>query len=359
MSDAPLVGPRVVGHLARALGAPCPTLVLDAALLPADEWRLRPALAAIRRQVGGQVMKFALISRSAEPGWDLDYRFVQGLPGRAERFDFGAACGHSGLAAALVAELLGWVGPLRRPGASVRLRGQGGALVVEAAGASSAGESSAGGSTVGEGEYTLHYEPEADPELLPTGLAYEPLRTDAGEVGASLVSFGNPYAFVAAADLGLRGSAELFAADARVAARLAPIRAAAAARLGHPADGALPKLALVGAAEPAGLPVRALTATGWHPGLALTGAVCLAAALTLPGTLPHRLAGAAGPSLPTPAGPFLPTPAAPPLLTPAGPVTATAVRAAGRLARVTVPHKRARVLGRVVLAGGRPAAEAA
>ncbi|MFE4517053.1 PrpF domain-containing protein [Kitasatospora sp. NPDC056783] len=338
MSDTPLIGRPVVGHLARAVGAPCPTLVLDAALLPADEWRLRPALAAIRRQVGGQVVKFALISRSAEPGWDLDYRFVQGLPGRAERFDFGAACGHSGLAAALVAELLGWVGPLRHPGAAVRLRGRGGTLVVEAA-----GEPSAGTSPLGECEYTLHYEPEADQELLPTGRAYEPLRTNAGDVGASLVSFGNPYAFVAAADLGLRGSAELFAADARVAARLAPVRAAAAARLGHPADGALPKLALLGAAETAGLPVRALTVTGWHPALALTGAVCLAAALTLPGTLPHRLAGAA----------------APPLLTPAGPVTATAVRAAGRLARVTVPHKRARVLGRVVLAGGGPAVEAA
>ncbi|WP_316520001.1 PrpF domain-containing protein [Kitasatospora brasiliensis] len=318
----------MIGHLASAVGAPCPTLVLDAALLPADECRLRPALAAIRGQLGGQVLKFALISPSAAAGGDLDYRFVQGLPGRAERFDFGAACGHSGLAAALVAERLGWVRELRRPGAAVRLHGRGGALVVEAA---------------DPGEYTLHYEPEAAAEPLPTGRASEALRTASGEVRASLVAFGNPYAFVAAADLGLRSGAELFAADARTAARLAPIRAAAAARLGHPADGALPKLALIGAVEPAGLPVRALTVTGWHPGLALTGAGCLAAALTLPGTLPHRLADGAAPLL----------------FTPAGPVTAIAVRQAGRLTRVTVPHKRARLLGRVALAWRGPVASAA
>ncbi|MFG2843034.1 PrpF domain-containing protein [Kitasatospora sp. NPDC048296] len=312
----------MIAHLAQAVGAPCPTLVLDATRLPADEWRLRAALAAIRRRLPGRVLKFALLRPSGRPGYDLDYRFVQALPGRAERFDFGAACGHSGLAAALVAARWGWV----RAGAPVRLRARGGALLVE---------------PCGPGEFTLHYEPAAG-DLLPTGRPREVLRTAVGAFTASLVALGNPYVFLDAAELHLPDSRALFAAGPAVAARLAPIRAAAAALLGLPAAGALPKLALVTRPEPAGLPVRALTPTGWHPTLALTGAVCLAAALTLPGTLPHHLAA--------PGTPFL---------TPAGPTAVTVESSGPQLSRVSVPHKRARLIGAFALTpehGVRPAA---
>jgi 2-methylaconitate cis-trans-isomerase PrpF len=261
------------------------------------------------------VGKFALI----RPSDDLDYRFVQALPGGFHRFDFTATCGHSGLAAAMVAVRWGWV----RPGVQVRLRSRGGGMMVEPCGA---------------GESTLHYEPEPA-ELLPTGRPVDLLH-DAYR--ASLVSLGNPYVFLDAADLGLPDSRALFAADAAVAARLAPIRAAAATLIGLPADSALPKLALLGRCEPAGLPVRALTTTGWHPTLALTGAVCLAAALTLPGTLPSHLAA--------PGTPFL---------TPAGPTVVTVESSGPHLSRVSVPHKRARLIGAFSLTpehGVRPAA---
>ncbi len=39
-----------------------------------------------------------------------------------------------------------------------------------------------------------------------------------------------------------------------------------------------------------GLAVRAVTVPAWHPAVALTGAVCLAAAVRIPGTVPRLVA---------------------------------------------------------------------
>ncbi|WBP85081.1 PrpF domain-containing protein [Kitasatospora cathayae] len=330
----------MIGHFAQAVGAPCPTLVLDAAQLPDDERWLRPVLAGIRRALAvsgaGHVLKFALASPSAVPGFHLDYRFVQGLPGGADRLDFTASCGHSALAVTAVAEEQGWLPPMR-PGSRARLRSTGGgpALVCRLDGVRG-----------GHREFTLQFEPApaaSATDLLPTGRPLDLVTTARGRYPASLVSLGNPYVFLDATALHLADRHRLFAADASTLRTLEAIRTTAAERLGRPAHGGLPKIALVGAAEPDGLPVRAVTAGGWHPSVALTGAICLAGAIAVPGTVPHRLArteGAAGTAVR--------------LLTPAGPTVVT-VHATGvwpdlRIERIGIGRKRVRTTGSIRLA---------
>ncbi|MFI9213012.1 hypothetical protein ACIGW7_33400 [Streptomyces sp. NPDC053253] len=296
---APSPGPgRVLATIVRAEDAPGPTLVVRLDHLPVGALALGVELARLRQALGGtayaNLHKIALYGSgpAARPGRDLDYRFVQVLPGGD--FDFRAGCGHS-LLACVVAD------------------GRPGPVTVRAV-------------TTGE---TVLCEPEREPEphgdaytlsflkaptapgTLPTGRPVDVL----GGVPVSLVRYGNPYVFVDARHL---------PADEDVLQdRLLVLRAEAARILDHPPRSALPKIAAF-AAGPEGLSVRALTVDGWHPRLALTGAAALAAAGALDGTV-----------VPAPTGP---------IGTPGGTVTVSAAPD-----RVRVHHKRAKVLGRLEL----------
>ncbi|WP_018683711.1 PrpF domain-containing protein [Actinokineospora enzanensis] len=276
----------MIAHIAEAVGAPTPTVVLDAETLPESEERLRPVLTEIRRELiargQGQVLKFALVRPSEHPLFDLDYRFVQALPGGPDRFDFLGSCGHSILSSVLVAAEINWL-PRLAPGSRVRVRvlNNGDHVVCEV------DEARHGG-----GSFTVHFlqGPNAAlSRLLVTGAAADSLPTPAGVTEVSIVDVGNPYVFVAATELGLRSREELFDAGEDVFARLAGIRAAAATHLGRPAGSVFPKIAAVGGYQPGRLAARAISVPHWHPTLALTGATCLAAAAAIPGTVPFRL----------------------------------------------------------------------
>ena len=157
--------------------------------------------------------------------------------------------------------------------------------------------------------------------LLPTGRAQDLLEVPGlGPVSASLVDATNPMVFVRAKDLGLDGTERPEDLDGRpgLPARLEAIRAAAAVRMGlarTPEEAsrtstAVPKIAIV--APPAAyrtlagatvesdavdLVARIVSMGKVHRAFALTGAMCLAVAARIPGTLPHEagaLAGAAG-----------------------------------------------------------------
>lgn len=259
----------------------------------------------------GHIRKLALLGDSADPSYDLDYRFVQCLP---NGFDFRAGCGHSLLAAVVGT---GRPGPVR-----VRAVTTGDTVVCV---------------PERHGTYTVRLERTAGPaELLPTG---RPAQRLCG-LTVSLVRYGNPYVFVDAHQLGLDSEHALFTAGPEVLARLIAVRAAAARLLGLPPRGALPKVAAVGAYRPGHLTVRAVTVSGWHPALALTGSVCLAAGTAVAGTLPSRLAHGDDPAHP------LRRPLR--LHTPAGPVRVRAVATGERLRHVAVHGKRARVTERGV-----------
>jgi hypothetical protein len=153
--------------------------------------------------------------------------------------------------------------------------------------------------------------------LLPTGHARDALEVPGlGSVSASLVDATNPMVFVSAKDLGLDGTERPEDLDARpgLSARLEAIRAAAAVRMGlatTPEDAgrttpAVPKIAVV--ARPAAyrtlsgvtvephavdLVARIVSMGKVHRAFALTGAMCLAVATRLPGTIAHEAAAPA------------------------------------------------------------------
>ncbi len=154
--------------------------------------------------------------------------------------------------------------------------------------------------------------------LLPTGAAAEPLAVPGvGAVRASLVDATNPLIFVRARDLGLEGiePPDALDADRALMARLEAIRAAAAVRMGlaaTPAEAtqrspAVPKIALVAPPRPyrtlAGEPVvpeavdlvaRVVSMGKVHRAFALTGAMCLAVAARIAGTVVQEAAGGLG-----------------------------------------------------------------
>lgn len=127
--------------------------------------------------------------------------------------------------------------------------------------------------------------------LLPTGRLVDVV--DGVEV--SCIDFSTPLVFVPAHAMGKTGhetKAELDA-DRNLKSRLESIRLQVAllAGLGDVRDKVLPKIALV--AQPQGRGViasRYFTPWKCHSAYAVTGALCLAAASIVPGTVVHRLA---------------------------------------------------------------------
>ncbi|WP_026085647.1 PrpF domain-containing protein [Streptomyces viridosporus] len=277
----------MTGHLAYAMGSPCPTLVLDAGRLPRDEAALLAHLARARGQLvsagGANVLKIALIEPSAHPMFDLDYRFVQTLPGVPDRFDLHGSCGHSILSAVLAASRSGML-PRLVPKARIRVRvlNNGDGVVCEV----DRVERDGAGFTI-----TFVQQPPAPfGDLLPDGRTRTVLRTGGDRTEVSLVSGANAYAFVDARRLGVPDQEALFTAGDELLGRLESLRGAAADRLGRPRGGAFPKIAAVLPAAEEGIAARAVTVPGWHPSIALTGLVCLGTAVRIPGTVPWRIA---------------------------------------------------------------------
>ncbi|OLB81957.1 MAG: hypothetical protein AUI14_01455 [Actinobacteria bacterium 13_2_20CM_2_71_6] len=281
----------MIAHIAVAEGAPCPTLVLTADLLPQDEAELVKVLGQARQWLcdnnASKIMKFAVVARSQHPLFDLDYRFVQCLPGPEPRFDLRGSCGHSILASVLVASRLGWL-PKLAPDQRVRVNvlNNGDHVVCEVDNV----DRSSAAFTV----HFLHSPLTRLRDLLVTGSPTADLAYPGGGIQVSLVSSGNPYVFVDAGELGVRSEKELFAHDPALFDVLTQIRRSAALHLGWDPAGAFPKVAALGAFTPGRLSARAISVPSWHPTLALTGASCLAAATSIKGTIPHALAEQAG-----------------------------------------------------------------
>jgi hypothetical protein len=148
--------------------------------------------------------------------------------------------------------------------------------------------------------------------LLPTGDPVETLTVDGDDYRVSIVDVANPNVFLRASDLGLDGT-ELPAdlQDPALLDRLELIRGAACERLGLVEDrrdavderAAVPQIALVSEpqsfttvggervdAETLDVTARIVTTQTPHHSYATTGAMCLAAATRLEGTIPAEFA---------------------------------------------------------------------
>jgi 2-methylaconitate cis-trans-isomerase PrpF len=279
----------MIGHLALAEGSPSTTLVLPADTLPADGDALLAELDRIRHTLVAEgradVTKIALIGASDRPGHDLDYRFVQVVPGADPVFELRGSCGHSILASCAVAlreRRLVPAGDARRVRVNVLNNGDS----VECTVGPATGERASVGAV-----FRLR-PPVPLSDLLLLGTPVTELPHRGGSMAVTVASMGNPYVFVGARDLGVHGTDALFADDPALYAVLSEIRRTAQAALGW-RPGVFPKIAALLPLRPGQLAVRAISVPSWHPTLALTGAVCLAATARVPGTVPSRTAGGA------------------------------------------------------------------
>ncbi len=273
----------MIGHLAYAEGSPCPTLVLDARVLPRETDALLEVLTEVRQWLatagGAHVLKLALVEPSEHPMYDIDYRFIQALPEGPDKFDLRGSCGHSILSTIMACAESGML-PRLSLGAriSVNVINNGDHVVAEIDEA----HRSVGIFSV----HFLHNPPKPVSELLLTGKPITTLEVDGDPVDVSLVSAGNPYVFVSAASLGVTTKEELFADSPELFDRLVRIRVAAAKMLGWSPEGAFPKVAITMPDGPGNIAVRAVSVPSWHPTLALTGSACLGAATRIEGTIP-------------------------------------------------------------------------
>jgi hypothetical protein len=266
-------------------------MVLDARRLPRNDEELLERLGNARSWLNdhgaSHVLKIALVEPSAHPLFDLDYRFVQALPQAPTAFDLRGSCGHSVLSSVVASAQSGML-PKLNPGMRVRVNvlNNGDRMVCEI------DEVNRDSAT-----FDIHFvqsTPQPVNDLMLTGSATINVDTGQERVTASLVSMGNPYVFVSAAELGITSTDEMFADDPILFDRLVRIRRAAAQLLGWSPEGAFPMVAMVFSAQPGQFAVRAVTVPKWHPTIALTGAACLAAAVRIEGTVPWQVAQRAG-----------------------------------------------------------------
>ena len=150
-------------------------------------------------------------------------------------------------------------------------------------------------------------------KLLPTGKTLDELDVPgADRIEASMVDAANPCVFIAASSLGLSGieMPDELESDSQVLRSLEAIRVAASLRMGIASSAAeaarkpsIPKVAIVAGPHAAttlagriigksesDLTVRMISIGRPHRAVPLTGAMCLAVASRLPGSVPHKLA---------------------------------------------------------------------
>jgi 2-methylaconitate cis-trans-isomerase PrpF len=237
--------------------------------------------------------KVAIVSRSAEPGVDVDYLFAQVAVDHAA-VDTGPNCGN----------MLAGVGPFAieaglvaagDPETVVRIRNVNTGALVEAL------VRTPGGVVTYEGEAALpgvggtaapiqlrfrKVAGASTGRLFPTGCRTETVQG----VPASLVDCAMPVMLLPAAAFGASADATPaeIEADRTLMARIEELRLEAGARMGldNVRGSVVPKPVLVGASSGgATLAARYLTPHAVHKALAVTGGIAIATAARLPGTV--------------------------------------------------------------------------
>ncbi|MFV0435724.1 MAG: PrpF domain-containing protein [Leucobacter sp.] len=265
--------------------------------------------------------KAMIVGRSECPGVDLDYTFAQVA---IDEFavDYSGNCGNLSSAVvpfALAAGLVSRDDGVQRftlyntntgQTVEVRLRVEGGLAAVD-------GELALPGvSGTGAAIDLVYPDPGGSHTagLLPTGAAADVLRVGDREVRVSIVDATVPLVLVAASQFGLTGAEhpEAIDADSELMARLKEVRRAGAVLAGlcdDPAAAplAVPKITLVApaadsvlldgtvlAADAVDLLVRPISVGQAHRAVPGTGAMCLAAAAQVPGTVVAEFAWGVG-----------------------------------------------------------------
>lgn len=303
-------------------------LFLRAADLPLDEAQRLACLARwigspdpYGRQTDGlggatsSTSKVVVLQAATQAGYDIDYWFGQ-VDVASGRIDAGGSCGNLAAAVGPAALWLGLLPAQRSDLAEVRIWQANLQQKIVARFALQHGLPCEDGSFREDGvpfagaEVQLDfYAPQSNQPLLPTGRVIDRLSVPGvGELDATMLTAGNPTVFIRARDLSLSGceDAASVQADATLLAKLEAIRANAAVCMGLASTAqqasrevlATPKIAWV--APPRDMPIssgrtvaehdldvcsRILSMGKLHHAYTGTGAVALAVAAQLPGSL--------------------------------------------------------------------------
>lgn len=254
---------------------------------------------------GGNTLtsKVAIVSRSTRPGCDIDYLFAQVSVDRAS-VDTRPNCGNMLSGAAPFAIDEGLIAAADGE-TSVRVHNVNTGAIIEAV------VQTPGGRLTYEGDARIDGVPGAAAPvrlnfldawgavtggLFPTGHRQEIL----DGIPVTLIDAAMPMVLLRAADFGLRGDESPAELDGNAAllARLERIRRVAGARmgLGDVTDSVIPKPVLLAPGEDASrlsLRSRYFTPHACHRAHAATGAVGVAAAFLMPGTVAHDCGGPA------------------------------------------------------------------
>ncbi|MBX3567864.1 MAG: PrpF family protein [Rhizobiaceae bacterium] len=271
--------------------------------------------------------KVCVVGPSSVADADVDYTFGQVLVGDA-KVDYSGNCGNMASAVGPFALLRGLVPPGNGETASIVIHNTNTGKRIRARfparGATPllAGDFAIDGVSGTGAPIALDF---LDPGgsrglgLLPTGQAAEVIDMDGQSIRVTLIDAATPCVFVDAADLGLNAppTPEAIDADPDLPGLLERLRRRASIRMGYARDeGAaealqsVPKIALVFppggqsvlggrrlAAADMEIAVRMMSMGKAHKALPITGSICLAAALRLPGSVPKRVATDQGSSV--------------------------------------------------------------
>lgn len=268
--------------------------------------------------------KVCIVGPSSRPDADVDYTFGQVLVAEA-RVDYAGNCGNMSAAVGPFAVLRGLAPANGGETASVMIHNTNTGKLIRSTFAMRGGEPRFDGDFAIDGvagggsPIRLDFiQPGGSKTsgLLPTGSATDTLEVGGIAVRATLIDAANPCVFVDAADLGVSAPASPFALDNEtlLLGRLEALRQEASIRMGLAASRkeaarleSIPKVALVHApsdqkvldgrtlrAADMDIAARMISMGKPHRALPITGAICLAAALRVPGSVPARLGSVGG-----------------------------------------------------------------
>lgn len=254
--------------------------------------------------------KIVILSPSQRPDCDVDYLFGHVAIGEA-LIDWSGNCGNLSAAVPLFAVSSGLVAPDKDGAFTVhiwqanigkRIRAD---IQIERGQPVWHGDYRIDGVAFPGAPITLHFlDPAggASGALFPTGRPQDTLRLpDGRELAATLIDAGNPTVFVRAADLGLTGFETAADLSASTRQTLEGARAAGAVAMGLAPDAAsatrerpaTPKISFLSPACETGVDLngRILSMGRLHHAFTGTGAIALAAACAIDGTLASEIAG--------------------------------------------------------------------
>ncbi|MGA7810962.1 2-methylaconitate cis-trans isomerase PrpF family protein [Bradyrhizobium sp.] len=272
------------------------------------------------------VSKICVIGRPSRPDADVDYTFAQ-IGIRDSFVDYGANCGNMSSAVGPFALEEGLVNPPADGEAVVRIHNTNTSKIIVARFPVDDGKLAATGDIEIDGvagraaPIRLEFlEPGGarTGKLLPTGRACDVFEIDGlGAVRASCVDAANPCVFVEASAVEKSGDElpDVLEGDALFLKRMEDIRCAASIAMEIAGDveqarrmTGIPKVAMVSgprsgrtlsgrelAASDTDIWVRMISVGQPHRAVPITGAICLAVAARVPGSLPAALTTSAGP----------------------------------------------------------------